>query len=58
MEDGREKANTKAPTLVKAKENAASDIAWRRISARTRNRAGLLKGTKRYTVSSQGELKV
>lgn len=55
MEEIREKTNTKAPTLVKAKGNAASDIAWRRISARARNRAEIFEGTKRYTVSSQGE---
>lgn len=59
MQDSRErKKNTKGPTLVKAKGNAASDIAWRRISARARNRAEIFKGTKRFTVSSQGELQV
>lgn len=56
MEESREKINTKAPTLVKAKGNTASDLAWRRVSARTRSRAEIFKGTKRYTVSSQGEL--
>lgn len=60
MEESRERKikNTKGPTLVKTKGNAASDIAWRRISARARNRAGLFEGTKRYTMSSQGESQV
>lgn len=61
MQDGRERKiqNKKGPTLVKTKGNGASDIAWRRISARARNRAGLFKGTKRrHTTSSQGELQV
>lgn len=55
MLDGRERKikNTKAPTLIKTKGNAASDIAWRRISARARNRAGLFKGTKRRIAKYQ-----
>lgn len=61
MEESRERKmkNTKGSTLVKTKGNAASDIPWRRISAPTRNRAGLFKGTRRrHTTSSQGELQV
>lgn len=47
MEESREKTNTQGPTLVQAKGNAASDIAWRRISARARNTAEIFKGTMR-----------
>lgn len=42
MEESREKTNTKGPTLVKTKGNAASDIAWRRISARAKNIAEII----------------
>lgn len=57
MQDGRGRkiTNTKGPTLVKAKGNAASDIAWRRISARARNRAEIFEGTKRYTAKYQDQ---
>lgn len=55
MQESRERKikNTKGPTLVNAKGNAASDIAWRRISARARNRAEIFEGTKGYTAKYQ-----